>query len=457
MALKNRIFNAASTTTLAVLRLADRYISGSNLGRSIEEARRDPHSGYAHLRKIGPVVRNYASRGWLVVGWDAVKAASKDPRFGNDMRKNRFLSRVLRAAANGKPVPVLDAPSMVVLDPPDHTRLRKLVSHGFSNRYVQSLAPNIERISNECLAGLDAPEGRFDFIERVARPLPAIVIAEMLGLPESDRVQFRQWAEQILGISVIGEPARIEQGTAAYQALTAYLQDIIERKRRRPDGSIISQLIAAEEAGDRLTAVEMVATCSLLLNAGHLTTTSLLGTGLWLLLTHPDQLEKLRADRSLMENAIEEMLRYDSPVQFVPRFALEELEFFGRKIRKNQLVLLMLAAANRDEAGNPQPEVFDITRENVQHIAFGHGIHLCLGLSLARLEARIAFNTLLDRFTDLALAEQDIPWAQNPLIRGIDRLVLDYRQGPGKRSCGGGNAGTGGWICEARAHLSPRQ
>jgi cytochrome P450 len=309
MSLKYRVFRFVSGVALAVLRLADRYISGSNMGRSLEEARRDPHTGYAHLRKLGPVVRTYASRGWLVVGWDAVKAASRDPRFGNDMRKNRFLSRVMRAAADGRPVPVLDTPSMVVLDPPDHTRLRKLVSHGFSNRYVQSLAPGIERIVDECLAGLTEPEGRFDFIERVARPLPAIVIAEMLGLPESDRMQFRDWAERMLGISAIGEPERVSEAMGANLELVDYLKDIIAQKRAQPDESIISQLIAAEEEGDRLTAEEMYSTCSLLLNAGHVTTTSLLGSGLWLLLSHPDQLQKLRADRSLMENAIEEMLR----------------------------------------------------------------------------------------------------------------------------------------------------
>ena len=442
MSLKNRLFRTASSAALAVLRLADRYISRSNMGRSIEQARRDPHTGYAYLRSLGPVVRNYASRGWLVVGWDAVKAASRDPRFGNDMRKNRFLSRVLRAAADGKPVPVLDTPSMVVLDPPDHTRLRRLVSQGFSNRYVQSLAPGIQQTVEDCLAGLDG-EGTVDFVEQLTRPLPAIVIAQMLGLPESDRVQFREWAEKILGISAIGEPELIAQATEANLELVYYFKRIIQEKRREPDDSIISQLIVAEEAGDRLTAQEMYSTCSLLLNAGHLTTTSLIGSGLWLLLTHPDQLEKLRADRGLMDNAIEEMLRYESPVQFVPRFALEPLEFYGKKIKKNQLLLLMIAAANRDSAGNPDAEVFDITRDNIQHVAFGHGIHLCLGLSLARLEAKIAFTAVLDRFEELSLIDTEPPWARNPLIRGPDRLRVAYRcrsNGCRRAQTGGSNA-----------------
>ncbi len=436
MALRNQLFNRASVAALVVLRLLDRYVSGSNMGRTIEEARRDPHPGYRHLRQLGPVVRSYASRGWLVTQFEAVQAASRDPRFGNDMRKNRFLSTVLRAAADGRPVPVLDSPSMIVLDPPDHTRLRRLVSQGFTNRYVQTLAPRIERIVAQCLDGLEGGgeregevEGEVDIVEHLARPLPAIVIAEMLGLPEADREQFRIWAQQMLGITAVGEPELIEQATIANEELVDYLQGIIEQKRRQPDDDIISQLIAAEEEGDRLSAEEMYSTCTLLLNAGHLTTTSLIGSGLWLLLRHPEQLEKLRADRSLMDNAIEEMLRFEAPVQFTPRFALEDMTFYGQRIRKNQLVLLMVACANRDEAANPNPGLFDITREEINHVAFGHGIHLCLGLALARLEAKIAFNAILDHFESLELIDRDPPWAQNALVRGPDRLMVRYRVG----------------------------
>ncbi len=428
MALKNQLFNRASVAALVVLRLLDRYVSGSNMGRTIEEARRDPHTGYRHLRQLGPVVRSYASRGWLVTHFEAVQAASRDPRFGNDMRKNRFLSTVLRAAADGRPVPVLDSPSMIVLDPPDHTRLRRLVSQGFTNRYVQTLAPRIERIVAQCLDGLE-DEGEVDIVERLARPLPAIVIAEMLGLPEADREQFRVWAHQMLGITAVGEPELIEQATIANEELVDYLQGVIEQKRQQPDDDIISQLIAAEEAGDRLTAQEMYSTCTLLLNAGHLTTTSLIGSGLWLLLRHPEQLEKLRADRSLMDNAIEEMLRFEAPVQFTPRFALEDMTFYGKHIRKNQLVLLMVACANRDEIANSNPGLFDITREEINHVAFGHGIHLCLGLALARLEAKIAFNAILDRFDSLDLIDRDPPWAQNALVRGPDRLLVRFCAG----------------------------
>lgn len=432
MSLKNKLFNSASVAALVLLRAADYYISRSNLGRTIEEARRDPHTGYRHLRSLGPVVRSYASRGWLVVHYDAVQAASKDPRFGNDMRKNRFLTMVLRAAADGKPVPVLDTPSMIVLDPPDHTRLRRLVSQGFTNRYIQSLAPHIGRIVDECLAGLDS-EGRVDFVEQLARPLPAIVIAEMLGLPESDRAQFRDWATKLLGITAIGEPGLIEAATEANLELKDYLEAVIRQKRRQRDDGIISQLIAAEEAGDRLNTREMYATCTLLLNAGHVTTTSLIGNGLWLLLTHPEQLELLRNDRSLMDNAIEEILRYEAPVQFTPRFALEEFEFYGKRIKKNQLVLLLIAAANRDEAANENPDTFDITRKSISHMAFGHGVHLCLGLALAKLEAKIAFNAILDRFKDLRLIDTDPPWSQNALVHGVERLLVDYRLVPAFR------------------------
>ncbi len=425
MALRNQLFNKASVAALVVLRLMDRYISGSNMGRTIEEARRNPHPGYRHLRKLGPVVRSYASRGWLVTQFDAVQAASRDPRFGNDMRKNRFLSTVLRAAADGRSVPVLDSPSMIVLDPPDHTCLRRLVSQGFTNRYVQTLAPRIEAIVKACLSELDG-EGEVDIMASLARPLPAIVIAEMLGLPEADREQFRVWAQQMLGITAVGEPELIEEATVANEELVDYLRDIVALKRAQPDEGIISQLIAAEEEGDRLAEQELLSTCTLLLNAGHLTTTSLIGTGLWLLLKHPEQLQLLRKDRSLMDNAIEEMLRFEAPVQFTPRFALEDMTFYGQHIRKNQLVLLMVACANRDEAANPHSDRFDITREQINHVAFGHGIHLCLGLALAKVEAKIAFNAILDHFESLELIDTDPPWAQNALVRGPDRLRVAY-------------------------------
>ena len=425
MSLKTRAFQLSSHAALVVLRRLDRYVNGSNTGRSVAQARLDPYTGYAMLRERGPVLRSFASRGWFVVGFDAVRDAFKHPLLSNDVRKNRFLVRVLSAASGGNPVPTLDNPSMVTLDAPDHTRLRKLVSQGFAQKYIRSLEPMIQGIVDECLAGLDDKVEPFDIIERLARPLPAIVIAEMLGLPKADREQFQAWSNDLLGLTAIDNPKLITKAAAANARVIDYLQGIIEQKRAAPDGGFISQLIAAEEAGDRLTAAEMVSTCALLLSAGHETTTRLIANGLYLLLTHPEQWELLRRDRALLDNAIEEMLRFEPPVQFMVRFALEDLTFYGKKIRKNQLLLLLIGSANRDETANPDAEVFDITRENVQHVGFGHGPHLCLGLALARLEARIAFDTVLDRFPHLRLTDEPVVWSQHALVRGVDRMLVE--------------------------------
>ena len=426
--LTTRAFQVSSNAALHVLRRLDRYINGSNTGRTVAEARLDPYTGYAMLRERGPVLRSFASRGWFVVGFDAVRDAFKHPLLSNDVRKNRFLVRVLSAASGGNPVPTLDNPSMVTLDAPDHTRLRKLVSQGFTQKYIRSLEPKIRQIVDDCLAGLDESAEPFDIIERLARPLPAIVIAEMLGLPESDREQFQAWSNELLGLTAIDNPKLITRAAAANAEVIGYLKGIIEKKRAHPDGGFITQLIAAEEEGDRLTAQEMYATCALLLSAGHETTTRLIANGLYLLLTHPGQWELLRRDRSLMDYAIEEMLRFEPPVQFMVRFALEDLEFYGKRIKKNQLLLLLIGSANRDESANAEAEVFDITRESIQHVGFGHGPHLCLGLALARLEARVAFNAVLDRFPNLALTGEPVVWSQHALVRGVDRMVVGARE-----------------------------
>ena len=278
---------------------------------------------------------------------------------------------------------------------------------------------------DECLVGLDGASAPFDIIERLARPLPAIVIAEMLGLPREDREQFQAWSNDLLGLTAIDNPKLITRAAAANAEVIAYLKGIVEQKRANPGEGFIGQLIAAEEEGDRLTADELYSTCALLLSAGHETTTRLIANGLYLLLTHPEQMALLRQDRSLMDNAIEEMLRFEPPVQFMVRFALEDMDFYGQSIKKNQLLLLLIGSANRDEAANAYADVFDINRESPQHVGFGHGPHLCLGLALARLEARIAFNTVLDRFPNLALSHDSVEWSQHALVRGVDRMLVE--------------------------------
>ena len=210
---------------------------------------------------------------------------------------------------------------------------------------------------------------------------------------------------------------------------SSYFEKVITDKKSNPSQDLIGRLIVAEEEGDRLTVDEMYSTCVLVLVAGHETTTRLISNGVYTLLQHRDQLEKLKRDPELMSNAVEEMLRYEPPVQLMPRYALDDTEFYGKKIKKNQLIVPIIASANRDPTANENPDIFDITRKNIKHISFGYGPHLCLGLNLARLEAKIAFNMLFERFPNLTLADQEIVWTPIPLVRGMKNLIVNLNEG----------------------------
>jgi cytochrome P450 len=255
--------------------------------------------------------------------------------------------------------------------------------------------------------------------------LPAVVIAEMLGLPEADLPRFQDMSNRLLGLTALGNEALMQAGAIANDELEDYFKQAIEEKRKSPGQDLLSRLIEAEAEGDRLSPEEMYSTCVLLLVAGHETTTRLISNGMYTLLQHPAQLELLRRDPSLIPNAIEEMLRYEPPVQLLARFARSDMEFFGKKIKKNQMILPIIGSANRDPRANENPDVFDVTRKNIKHVSFGHGIHLCLGLNLARLEAKVAINALLKRFPAMTLADQEIVWTNIPLVRGMEHLLLD--------------------------------
>jgi len=258
----------------------------------------------------------------------------------------------------------------------------------------------------------------------LAKPLPAIVIAELLGLPDSDREQFQRWSNQLLGLTLIDNPEMAEQGNNANNALIGYFTRIIAEKRLSPYQDLIGQLIAAEEEGDRLTAGEMYSTCVLLLLAGHETTTRLIGNDMHALRQHPDQCKQMQQDPSLTPNAVEEMLRYEPPVQMMARFAKEDIDCHGAAIKKDQLVMLVIASENRDATQNSDPDTFDIHRENPSHVSFGYGFHLCLGLALALLEAQVAIDALLERYPNMTLADQYVDWQTGSLVRGIEHFFV---------------------------------
>lgn len=425
MSLKNMLLRTIGSTSIRVLQFVDIVKISIKKFPGKEQNLKNPYTWYKVLRETSPVLRTYANRGWLILGFEQVQAAFTDPRFSSDLRGNKFIEQVLRAAADGQKIQLLDDPSMLNLDAPDHTRLRKLVSHGFLRKYILSLEPSIKNIVQNCLSGIAPSANRFDLMANLAKPLPAIVIAELMGLPQEDKDKFQQWSNELINLSKIDDPVMVERGNIANNLLLVYFAEIIEKKRQSPSQDLIGQLIAAEEEGDRLTAGEMHSTCVLLLLAGHETTTRLIGNGMYTLLQHPDQLALLQRDPTLIPNAIEEMLRYEPPVQTMPRFAKEDLEFFGAKIKKDQLLLLSIASANRDEAKIIDAEKFDVTRENPTHVSFGYGIHLCLGLALARLEAKVAIEMLIEEFPDLHLADQDVDWQGGGLVRGMEHLWLE--------------------------------
>ena len=385
----------------------------------------DPYSTYNTLRDRGAVMRSAANRGWIVTGYSEVGSLLKDQRISSDIRKNTFMVRLLKFATAGIEVPLLDNPTMLNVDPPDHSRLRKLAAKGFIHKYIQSLEPTIESLVDELLNKIPPDASSFEVMDIVAKPLPAIVIAEMMGVPISDRHLFENWSEALLGLSEISNPDAIHKAAEANEQMRKYLSVLVETKKRSNDEeqNFISMLIAAEEDGERLSMEELYSNCVLLLIAGHETTTRLIGNCLYLLLHHPEQMALARSDEKALGNAFEESLRYEPPVQLVIRFVNEDMDFEGHDFKKGEMLLLAIAGANRDPSANENPNVFNIQREKVNHLSFGHGIHLCLGMSLARLEAKVVFTKIFERYPNLSYA--DTPnWGANDFFRGPNTLLV---------------------------------
>lgn len=423
--MKKYLMQKMGDLVMAVLTWIDYWFTGSVSAMTPEETLNDPFKHYNLLRDNGRFLRSHRNRGWMALGYDEVQLVLRDNRLGADLRKNAFLSKMIRMAADGRTVSFLDNPTMLNLDPPDHSRLRKLANHGFVHKSILSLEPRIVELVDQLLDDIDIAGDQFDIVEVLAKPLPVIVIAELLGLPKEDVPRFQELSHRFVGLTAIGNNELMNVGARAASELHDYFADVIASKRQTPGDDLISNLIEVEEGGDRLTNEELNSTCIVLLIAGHETTTHLIGNGMHLLLENPDELRKLRDDPSLIPNAIEEMLRMEPPVQYTARTANEDLELAGRKIRKNQLVMAVIASANRDPARFDEPEIFNVSRQDLGHMAFGYGIHLCLGMTLARLESKVAFERLLSRFGRLDLAEQKIEFTPVPLNRGRQKLLIN--------------------------------
>ncbi len=384
------------------------------------EFQADPYPVYRWFRETDPVhfveIPGLESPGlWLLTRHADVVAVLRDDRFSAE--------KLLMAAVESSPAVEPLRRSLLVLDPPDHTRLRCLVSKAFTPRVIETLRSRVRTVVDDLL---DATAGArtVDLMSALADPLPVTIIAELLGVPAADRVRFKEWSDDVAlladGTLVL---AGLAQAEGSMAALKDYLSTVFAERRVRPRSDLISGLVAASEQGEVLSEEELFATCILLLVAGNETTTNLIGNGTLALLRHPDQLAALRADPSLVRNAIEEMVRWDSPVQLTSRVAKEDLEIGGKRIRAGFEVDVLLGAANRDPAAFPDPDRFDVTRADTRHVSFGHGIHFCLGAQLARLEAQVAIDALVRRFPRLRLDGNPV-WRPGIVLRGLASLPL---------------------------------
>ena len=382
--------------------------------------RRDPHPHLARLRENDPV--NLTPVGiWRLTRYADVERLLRDVPNGVRMSDGGTLTP--------SPVTASGGPSEFMLqqDPPNHTRLRKLVSRAFTPSAIARMRDHVQEIVDRQLERV-LPSGRMDVIADLALPVPATVICEMMDVPLADRDRFTEWtaAATHLLAAVFSPPDVIERGVAAASGLRDYFESLIAERRARLGDDLLSELIRAEEAGDRLTTSELISQSIGLLIAGFETTIGLIGNGVLALIRHPDQLALLRARPELIGSAIEECLRYDGPILLTARYLREDTEFGGKTLPRDAMVWGMLAAAHRDPAAFPDPDRFDITRAGTPHFAFGGGIHYCLGAHLARMEAQAAIGSLVARTDDLALESDELEWGRS-LFRVLGSLPVRFR------------------------------
>lgn len=402
-----------------------------------DEAVVDPYPLLAALREHDPVHWSARYRSWFVTRHDDVSAALRDVRFSSDR-----IAPYRRAKLDGPDAdPALRAAFgvledwMVFKDPPDHLRLRRLVARAFTPRAVALMAPRVRAIADELLdavlAGAEGPTGQADLIREFAYPLTASVIAEMLGVPKDDREQFKDWSDEITGLVFggLGNATRHDRGARGMRELTEYLGGLVAAHERDPADDLLSAMITARDDRDALSPDEVIATGVLLLFAGHETTTSLIGTGLLALLTHPDQRRLLAERPELLDGAVDELLRYDGPAKTIARVMTEDVELRDRTLRRGDRVFLSPASANRDPAVFDRPDDLDVTRDGRGQLGFGIGMHFCLGAPLARLETGIAVPLALERLPGLRPSGEQAQWHPVLLSRGMERFPVRFDVG----------------------------
>jgi cytochrome P450 len=388
----------------------------------------DPYPLYRWLREREPVRKDPLAPVWVLTRYADIAMALKDSRFNKDPFATERLAETVReqlgADLNGRSD--VATVSMLFLDPPQHTRIRQQFSRAFTPRRIENLRPRIQKLCDDRLSAV-LPAGKMDLIEAIAYPLPIVVIADLLGFPSADYQRFKKWSDDFAAALALNpKPEQHAMAAKAHAELRDYFDELVPKLHRDPGDNLISAFLQMEQEPGAMSREELFINATLLLAAGHETTTNLIGNGMLALLKHPDQLQLLRDDPSLIDSAVEELFRYDSPVQWMSRVVSQPVEINGITLQPGTLVLGSFGAANRDPEQFTNPEKFDIRRKENKHLSLGLGAHYCLGAALARMEAQIAVGTLLQRCANLRLAKQKLKWKKGLTFRALEALQVDF-------------------------------
>ncbi|MGH6626267.1 MAG: cytochrome P450, partial [Burkholderiaceae bacterium] len=395
----------------------------------------NPYPSYHALREAGPIhwSEEFFGGAWLLTRHADVEQVLRDPRF-SAQRTGGWVkaSEASRGELSG--FQRLFARALLFLDAPDHPRIRKVLNAGFKPQVIQRLVPHIEQAVTELLDQVESVAS-FDFMQAVARPLPVRVIARLMGIEGAQQDDFMAWSDDLASFIGAPQPTREQarRAQASLLAMSRYFETLLPSKRRAPGDDLVSRLVQAEAAGEIQGGAELLAQCAMLLFAGHETTRNLLGNGLQALLTHPDQWQRLRQAPELIPGAVRELLRYDSPVQYSGRRVATDLVLHGQLLRRGDLVVPLIGAANRDPVRYAQPDELDIARRQGHSLSFGSGPHVCIGAALTLMEAELVFRQLLRRWPGLSLADAKPQWSGNPVYRGLLALAVRHAAPAAKR------------------------
>lgn len=386
----------------------------------------NPYPTFARLREEAPVLWSERGKYWLVSKYDDVSAILRDLHYEKGLKRMQAFDPILKFIPQVAKVLESRGKSMLHQNPPEHTRLRSLVNKAFTPSMITNLRPHIQQIASDLLDKVEK-NGEMDLITDFAFVLPVTVIAEMLGVPPEDRNRFKEWSHPLTETLEPGTdlPKLMKAGKAGLE-LRDYLVPLFEERSKNPKDDLITALVQAEEEGSKLTKAELLANTVLLLVAGHETTVNLIGNGMLALLRNPGQMDALKEKPDLIEFAIEEFLRYDGPVQMVRRVAGCNLELAGQKIKEHDMLVLLIGSANHDPEHFQNPDTLDITRTNNKHLAFGSGIHHCLGSTLARAEGQIAISTLIQRFPNIKLKTNNLEHKHPFALHGVKSMPVTF-------------------------------